>query len=330
MSGVVVRTCAKVNLSLRVLGRRPDGYHEVQTVMQAIGLWDCVRLRPRDDDLISVEVVGGEAPADESNSCWRAARVMAEEVGRSDPGRAVGVSIELQKSVPVGAGLGGGSSDAAATLAGLTRLREVDFRGGPTGPPRLLSDRRLDELAARIGADVPFFLRGGCCLARGKGEKLRSLPAVSIWLVLVAPGEPVPTAEAYASLGRGAAAGSRPRLSRPVQRMVAAVSEGGVEAVAAELHNDFEAADLPGVAAARRAKVALLSAGCVGAGISGSGSAAFGIARDLAEAQALAEELRREWEWVQVVRTLQPQESMVLSDLREPHPRNDVSSEAPT
>jgi len=312
MSGVLVRTCAKVNLSLRVLGTRADGYHEVQTVMQAIGLWDCVGLTPRDDDLIKVEVPGGEAPADETNTCWRAARAFAERTGVPR-----GVRIELRKSVPAGAGLGGGSSDAAATLAGLARLWEAGLRGGPTGPPPLLSERQLEDLAAQIGADVPFFLRGGCCLARGKGERLRPLSAVAMWMVAVTPNEPVSTAEAYAAFGRSPVTRNRPRLTRPVQRMVAAVKQGDVEAVARALHNDFEPLGLPGLTAARRAKAALLASGCLGASVSGSGSAVFGIARNLAHAQAAASDLRQEWDWVQVVRTLQAQESMVIGELQE-------------
>jgi len=303
MTGVLVRTCAKVNLCLRVLGRRTDGYHEVQTVMQAISLWDCIGLRSGSGgSAINLRLPGGGAPGDDSNTCWQAARLIAEQAGIS-----AGVTIELHKSIPAGAGLGGGSSDAAATLAGLARLWDAAVE------PRL-----LESMAAQIGADVPFFLRGGCCLARGRGEKLKPLPAVSMWLVVVVPEERVPTAEAYTALHRpvGAPSSGR-RLSRPVQRMVAAARAGDPALVAEALHNDFETVDLPGIAAARRAKQALLSAGCLGAGVSGSGSAAFGIAVDFSRAQAIATALKKEWPWVQVARTLQPQESMVISSLEE-------------
>ncbi len=302
MSGLLIRTCAKVNLCLRVLGRRPDGYHEVQTVMHAVSLWDCLALRPAPKGALRLRV-RGEAPEDESNTCLRAAGLMAEAAGPAE-----GVEIELQKAIPAGAGLGGGSSDAAATLAGLARLWETD-----------LAPRRLEALAARVGADVPFFLRGGCCLARGRGERLRALSPVSLWLVVVAPGEPVSTAQAYAALGRPPASAGGGRVTRPVQRMLAALETGEPGAVAEALGNDFEEAglDLPGLRAARRAKEALLSAGCLGASVSGSGSAAFGIARDLPQARSAAERLRSEWDWVQVVRTLSPEESMVISAMEE-------------
>lgn len=306
MSGLLIRTCAKVNLCLRVLGKRPDGYHEVETVMHAISLWDCLALRPAPEGARRLRV-RGEAPEDGSNTCLRAAELMAEAAGRGD-----GLGIELQKAIPAGAGLGGGSSDAAATLAGLARLWETDI-----SPPR------LEAMAARIGADVPFFLRGGCCLARGRGEKLKTLSPVSLWLVLVAPGEPVSTAEAYAALGRGSASSSSPAVTLPVQRMTAALESGEPHAVAEALHNDFDEAGLtlPGLKAARRAKEALLSAGCLGACVSGSGSAAFGIARDLGEARAAAERLKEEWDWVEVVRTLSVGESMVISEMEGEAPR---------
>lgn len=303
MTGVLVRTCAKVNLCLRVLGRRRDGYHEVQTVIQAISLWDCIGLRSDSGArAINLCVPAGGAPGDDTNTCWRAARLIAEQTGVS-----AAVAIELHKSIPAGAGLGGGSSDAAATLAGLARLWDV-----------AVEPRQLENIAAQIGADVPFFLRGGCCLARGRGEKLKPLPAVSMWLVVVVPEERVPTAEAYAALRRpvGAPSSGR-RLSRPLQRMVAAARAGDPALVAEALHNDFEGVELPGLAAARRAKAALLSAGCLGASVSGSGSAAFGIAADLSQAQAIAAALKQQWPWVQVARTLQPQESMVISSLED-------------
>jgi 4-diphosphocytidyl-2-C-methyl-D-erythritol kinase len=122
MSDLVVRTCAKVNFCLRVLGRRSDGYHEVETVLHTIGLWDRLHLSPLPGEpRIALKVDVHEAPADESNLCWQAARLLSQRVNTP-----VGVSIELEKSIPAAAGLGGGSSDAAATLAGLARMWRLD------------------------------------------------------------------------------------------------------------------------------------------------------------------------------------------------------------
>lgn len=298
MSGVIVRTCAKVNLCLRVLGRRDDGFHEVQTVLHTVSLWDWVRLSPlRGDGEVSIRVTGGDVPADESNLCWRAARALAEHVHPSG-----GVAIELEKSIPTGAGLGGGSSDAAATLVGLARLWEVD-----------LKPEEMEGIGASLGADVPFFLRGGCCLARGRGEKLEALPSVPLWMVVVAPERRVPTAQAYAALGRGTTSGRRRVVCRGVQRNMEAVKLGEAAAVAASLHNDFESLEMGGVAEAREVGPALKAAGCLGASLTGTGSAVFGIARDRVAADRAAAQMRTHWDWVEVVHTVAAGEGLVIS-----------------
>ena len=302
MRDLVVRASAKVNLCLRVLGRRRDGYHEVQTVLHTAGIWDRLRLSPLPGKArIALTVNSPEVPADESNLCWRAAHLLAERTRT-----ARGVAIHLGKSIPAAAGLGGGSSDAAATLAGLARMWELD-----------LDPEELEGLAAEIGADVPFFLRGGCCLAGGKGEKLEHLPAVDAWLVVIVPDRRVPTAQAYAALGRGATRGRRRGLTRAIQRIVKASREGDIHALAAALHNDFEALDMPGIADAREAKSALLQAGCLGAGLSGSGSGVFGIAPDRDAAEAIAAELRGRWSWVAAAPTLPAGQSLLIRDAGE-------------
>ena len=305
MSGLMVRTCAKVNLCLRVLGRRDDGFHEVQTVLHTVSLWDRVRLSPlRGDGEVSIRVTGGDVPADESNLCWRAARALAAHVHPSG-----GVAIDLDKSIPVGAGLGGGSSDAAATLVGLARLWEVD-----------LKPEEMEGIAASLGADVPFFLRGGCCLARGRGERLEALPSVPLWMVLVVPERRVPTAQAYAALGRGTTSGRRRGVTRGVQHNMEAVKLGEATAVAASLHNDFESLEMAGIAEAREVGPALKAAGCLGASLTGTGSAVFGIARDRVAADRAAAQMRTHWDWVEVVHTVAAGEGLVISREEEGEP----------
>jgi len=302
MSRVTVATCAKVNFGLRVLGRRPDGYHSVETILQTVGIWDRVDL-----DLISgerkieISVSEGAAPADESNLCWRAARLLAEQLKVDQ-----GVSITLGKSIPVGAGLGGGSSDAAATLVGAVRLWGLS-----------VTQEQLEAMSAQVGADVPFFLRGGCCLALGRGEKLESLPAPSAWLVVVVPERRVSTAQAYAALRRGATRGRRRQLSRPIKVTIEALKQGGPAALAAALHNDFEATPMGGIEDALQAKAALIEAGCLGASLSGSGSGAFGIAADRASAERIAQQLSSSWDWVRVAPTVPAGEGNVISEALE-------------
>jgi 4-diphosphocytidyl-2-C-methyl-D-erythritol kinase len=170
MEPLYVRAYAKVNLTLEVLGRRPDGFHRIATVLQTVGLWDDLFLFPLPH---GVEVECSEASlSGEANLVFRAARLL-----RGEEGVGQGVRIVVCKGIPVASGLGGGSSDAAAALRGLARL---------WGLP--LSHERLAGLAARLGSDVPFFLRGGTALAQGRGEEITPLPPLGeTWFVLLSP-----------------------------------------------------------------------------------------------------------------------------------------------
>jgi 4-diphosphocytidyl-2-C-methyl-D-erythritol kinase len=296
---LLIDTCAKVNLCLRVLNRRPDGFHNVETVYQTIDVRDEIELvacgAPGE---ITLAVRGEPAPADETNLCWRAARLLAERA-RSAPG----VSIRLAKSIPAGAGLGGGSSDAAAVLVGLPRLWGIE-----------LAPEVVQAAAAQLGADVPFFMRGGCCLGLGKGERLECLPTAPLALVVVVPARRVATTQAYAALRRGASLRRPKGLGRVATRMLAAVRAADPAAVAAALHNDFEATAMVGVVEALEAKAALTAAGCLGALLSGSGSAVFGIAPDAAAAARIAAGLRGRWPWVRATRAAAAEESMLVTE----------------
>ena len=181
---VEVRARAKVNLGLEVLGRRADGYHELRSVMWAIELADRVTLEASGAD-IALECAAPDVPRTPDNLAWRAA-----ELVRQGTRPATGLRIRIEKRIPVAAGLGGGSTDAAAVLAGFGRLR----RSGP-GP------RRLGAMAVALGMDVPFFLGRSPALAWGRGEELRPLRAsTDLSLVLANPGFPLATRDVYARL----------------------------------------------------------------------------------------------------------------------------------
>ncbi len=165
------RSFAKINLHLEVRGRRDDGYHELVTLFQTVDLTDLIRLEITDSDRVDLTVSEGEAPADSTNLAYRAA---ARFLRRWAPGR--GVRIDLKKRIPMGGGVGGGSSNAAAVLIGLQ-----DLLSSPVDEEELL------ELAAELGADVPYFLSGGTALGVGRGDKIRILPDLPerpIWLVI--------------------------------------------------------------------------------------------------------------------------------------------------
>ena len=211
---------AKVNLTLQVGSRRPDGYHAVMSVMQRISLWDTVTVERgtgRDTLLCSVPVTENV----DDNLCMKAARAFFAETGtKSD-----GVTITLEKHIPVQAGLGGGSSDAAAVLRALRTLYA----------PQMI-DGQLEEMAARLGSDVPFFIRGGTALATGRGEKLAALPDMPpCWLVIVKPEESHSTAAMYAAID------SAPqRVSGDSRAVREGLEKGDLSAVAAGLSNDFQ------------------------------------------------------------------------------------------
>ncbi len=275
---VEVRARAKVNLGLEVLGRRADGYHELRSVMWAIALADRVTLEARGVG-IALECAALDVPRTSENLAWRAAELVRRETGGD-----AGLRIRIHKRIPVAAGLGGGSADAAAVLAGLGRLGD-----------RALGARRQGALAVALGMDVPFFLGRSPALARGRGERLRPVPASGdLSLVLVNPGFPLGTREVYARVepadyGDG----------RRVATLVTALRRGAA-AVAATVTNGLERAAgrlWPGLG---EVKAALVEAGCLAALMSGSGPTVVGIAPSHRAALRIRDRLgRRPWRiWV--------------------------------
>lgn len=280
---LTVRAPAKVNLCLAVIARLPDGYHRVETVLQAVSLWDDVVLRPARG--ISLTCNHPDIPTGDDNLCHRAAVLLRQCVpsGRTRPG----VAITLRKRVPAQAGLGGGSSDAAATLVGLNRLWDLRFRR-----------EELSGMAAEIGADVPFFLRGGTALGRDRGQMLTRLAVAPVLdLVLARRGPGVPTAWAYVRCHPTGDEGSS-------KRMIRAVTEGSRTAIAAALRNDLEAAVLPERADIAELKQAMLDCGALGVLMCGSGSAVFGLFAGRDSAQETAAAMDKNGVWARAVRSI--------------------------
>lgn len=253
---VEVRARAKVNLGLEVLGRRADGYHELRSVMWAIELADRVILEASGDD-IALECAAPDVPRTPDNLAWRAAALVRQETGPI-----TGTRIRIEKRIPVAAGLGGGSADAAAVLAGLEQCGR-----------RRLGRRRLGALAVTLGMDVPFFLGRSPALAWGRGEKLRPVSAAAdLSLVIANPGFPLATRDVYGRLEPGDFGDGR-----RIDALVTALRRG-VDAVAGAVTNGLERAAArlwPGLG---EVKAALVGAGCLAALMSGSGPTVFGIA----------------------------------------------------
>ena len=166
---LTLKAYAKINLTLEVLGRRDDGYHEVATIMQTVDLHDTVRLAPADDITLSCD---NPSLQSSDNLAYKAAELLRQESGYTG-----GAHIVIDKAIPVSAGLGGGSSDAAATLRGLNELWQLH-----------MTPAQLETIAAKLGSDVPFLLRGGTAIGLGRGERIRRLPPANVqWLVVVTP-----------------------------------------------------------------------------------------------------------------------------------------------
>jgi 4-diphosphocytidyl-2-C-methyl-D-erythritol kinase len=262
LRSVRLRCNAKVNLYLRVLARRPDGYHNIETVFHSISLCDTMTVSRRDSGF-SLYCASPDVPLDETNLALAAARRLLAGGG--------GVHVALEKSIPVGAGLGGGSADAAGSLVGTNAVHGLG-----------LSDADLLEAAAGVGSDVPFMLRGGCAFGEGRGElltPLRALPPMP--LVIVMPPLSVSTRWAYESLRTGlTTGGSRGNI------VADALSKGAVDSVNLLLHNDFENLVFERYPLVANIKEGLLECGAAGALMSGSGPAVFGIFEKEGDAEA--------------------------------------------
>lgn len=269
---------AKINLGLRVLGRRPDGYHEIQTVFQTVTLHDRLTFESLPDGELELSCDAADVPTDDANLVCGAALALRERCGAEG-----GARLRLEKSIPAGGGLGGGSSDAAAALLGLTRLWKLGLKGG-----------ELAEIGARLGADVPFFLTGGTALGTGTGTEVVPLAdAPERHLLIVSPGVTVSTAEAYKALNARALTKAERAVTLSVSRAESQIRDSLREG----LRNDFEPAVFRLHPEIARARAALEGAGARSAALSGSGSSVFGLFESGAEAARAAEALRLESGW---------------------------------
>jgi 4-diphosphocytidyl-2-C-methyl-D-erythritol kinase len=258
MGGVLLRACAKVNYALEVRGLRGDGCHEISSVLQSVSLADELEIeRSRGGFELSFEPEGVEIGPVEENTVYKAWALLWETSGHELPTR-----IRLHKKIPAGAGLGGGSADAAAVLVGMNELFDLG-----------LDTEQLRTIGARIGADVPFCLSGGTALAQGVGEILTPLPAPPAHRLLIAkPERGADTGGIYRSYDERGSGGIA-----SADRVVAALRSGSLTELAGALGNDLEPVTtglVPEVAAHKRE---MLRAGALGAAMTGTGTAIYGI-----------------------------------------------------
>ena len=280
MKTLHLKAPAKVNYRLDVLRRRPDGYHELRMIMQRIDLCDDVVIALTDTPGITVTCGRQGVPDGPGNIAWRAADVLLQMTGRQE-----GLDIVITKNIPVAAGLGGGSSDAATVLMGVNELLGIK-----------LSDERLMEIGVKLGADVPFFIFKKSALAEGIGERLTPVVGLpSLWLVLVNPNVHVSTAWVYQNL----------QLTTDKVPPIISLLYSSITDVCAVLANDLETVTVEQFPVIAEIKKRLLDAGACGSLMSGSGPTVFGIFDGEASARQAAQTLAAESAWfVTAVKTL--------------------------
>ena len=266
MKSLTLKAPAKVNYLLDVIRRRPDGYHDLRMVMQRVNLCDDIAITLTDTPEITVTCGKTGVPDGAGNIAWKAARALLDLAGGGQ-----GAAIDITKNIPVAAGLGGGSSDAASVLMGMNELLGLG-----------LSEQRLMEIGLKLGADVPFFIFKQAALAEGVGEQLTPMPSMpQVWVLLVNPGVHVSTAWVYQNL----------QLTNRGELAKLPHFYGTIEDVCAILSNDLESVTIPAFPVIADIKAAMLRLGALGAMMSGSGPTVFGLFRDRESAERARETL---------------------------------------
>ncbi len=265
MDKITLECRAKINLSIDVTGKRPNGYHDVEMILQEVAIADRITLTLRKDGEIRLTSDSAAIPLNEDNLAWRAADRFFKRLGRNE-----GVDIHIEKRIPMGAGMAGGSADAAGVLKGLNAIYGQPF-----------DKDKLMEIGATLGADVPFCILGGCALAEGIGEKLTPLPMPPKMVCVIAKPEPnVSTKWVYENLDH---------TKKPEHLSVKAVADGirnsDMFTISQNAGNILENVTIPAYPIVGWLKEAFAEAGAVLTLMSGSGSAVFGLFRDEEEAQ---------------------------------------------
>lgn len=264
MDSIQMRAYAKINLALDVLGRRENGYHDVRMIMQTVQLFDKLTIRPIVKDALIVTTSHGFLPSGKGNLVYDAASLFLESLGSKQ-----GFCIELEKHIPIAAGLAGGSTDAAATLLGLNELFHTPF-----------SPQELRELGLSLGADIPFCLMGGTALSEGIGEILTPVPAPPACKVLIVkPPVSVSTKFVYENLRL-----SKDTVHPDIDGMLQALRDGSYPNLISRLGNLLESVTVLHYPEIASIKEQMLSLGADGALMSGSGPTVFGLFQDVQKA----------------------------------------------
>lgn len=281
MESIIIDSPAKINLSLDVIGKREDGYHLLEMIMQTISLYDKVKISKSSEMMVTCSAQG--VPCDKSNIAYRAAELMKSRFNIGD-----NFKIEIEKNIPVAAGLAGGSTNGAAVIKGINELYSLN-----------LSKDDMMEIGLKLGADVPFFFEGGTCLAEGIGERLTKLSDISCSLVVAKPPIFVSTKYVYQNL----------KLDEIVvhpntKRLIEYIKENNIRYLADSMVNVLESVTIKEYPVIQEIKNIMLEFGALGSMMSGSGPSVFGIFEDIKDAQKCHNRLRDYIKEVYVVSTI--------------------------
>lgn len=281
---------AKINLYLEIIGDRPDGYHELAMILQSIDLADYINLRANGTDQIRVHCTDARVPLDESNLAYRAAALMAKQFPEVF-NRFGGVDIAIEKNIPMGAGLAGGSTDAAAVLVGIDLMWNLG-----------LTQTEIQELAAKLGSDIPFCVSGGTAIATGRGEKLAPIPTPDGIYAVLAKYDSVAVStpwayKTYRQQFHTSYASDAETLAGRRQRvhagpMVEAISKRDAKRIGELLYNDLERVVLPEHSKILQLRQELERLSTLGVMMSGSGSTVFALVNSQAQAETVKQQLR--------------------------------------
>ena len=273
---IKLKAPAKVNYLLDVIRRRPDGYHELRMIMQRVNLCDDITITLTESPGITVSCGKKGVPDGPDNIAWKAASILLDLSGSGQ-----GAIIEITKNIPVAAGLGGGSSDAATVLMGMNQLLNLG-----------LSDQRLMKIGVTLGADVPFFIFKKTALAKGIGEELLAMPEMpKAWILLVNPGVHVSTAWVYKTL----------QLTNDKSLVILPEFFGTTKDISSLFSNDLEAVTIPAFPVIAEIKSRMIELGAVGSMMSGSGPTVFGIFNSRDESENARREIANGTQWFATV-----------------------------
>jgi len=285
MKEIEIDSYSKINLTLNILGKRRDGYHNIETIMQSINLADRIFIKEEKEGL-KIKCSHPLVPVDTQSLTYRSAEKILNRYRIKK-----GVKIEIDKKIPLASGMAGGSANSASILVGINKLFALN-----------LSNKDLREIGEELGMDVPFCIQNGTALAYHKGEKVTPLPPINppLWIIIINPGFEIPTKWAYNNLDLGLIK----REKNNTIAMLKALKEGGLEGIAKNLSNSFEGLVIKKYPEIGKIKDRLVEEGALGALMSGSGPTVFGIAQNKEQALRIYEKLKSEYKSIWAVHTV--------------------------